>query len=196
MLNTCIQCGDIHIFNYCHKGLQLIKYMKYKEYLQHLTIYQLRWLTTYFKQKRSNSRIKMIDQLATLDIKSRLEECPICYEEMEIDTMVITPCGHAFCDKCIITHIQYYDTCPCCREICPFTYLLLVIPKERISTFYKNIYKNHNGVIDTAVIQPTIYWSRYILEYKNYIICYISNMMIVYFILFITRKVTDSIDNK
>jgi len=174
--------------------------MKYKSYLQNLSIYQLRWLTSYFTQKKSNNKKKMIEQLVALDIKSRLEECPICYEEMGVDTMVITPCGHAFCDKCIITHIQYYDSCPCCREICPFTYLLLVIPKERIFTLYKNIYQNHRGIIDTVVIQPTIYWSQYVVGYvvgyRNYIIRFVSNMIILYTILFITRKITDSIDNR
>lgn len=196
MLNKCRHCDDIHIFNYCHKGLQLIKYIKYTSYLQQLTIYQLQWLSSYFSQKQTTNRKKMIEQLVTLDIKSRLEECPICYEEMNINTMVITPCGHAFCDTCIITHIQYHDNCPCCRELCPFTYLLLVIPKDRIFTIYKNIYQNNIAVIDTASIQPSTYSSQYLIRYRNYIIRFIINIIMLYYMLFITQKIMNSIDNR
>lgn len=44
------------------------------------------------------------------------QECIICYEVLT-DTMLVTRCMHAFCDKCIVNHLtNYTDTCPMCRQ--------------------------------------------------------------------------------
>lgn len=140
MFNKCGYCQDIHLFNCCHKGLQLVRFMKRESDLLSLSMNELRWLCSYFKQKTSNKKHIMIKRLTTLDINSRLEDCPICYEEMSLNSIVITPCAHAYCDKCILTYMQENDQCPLCRSSMNIIYLLLIIPKKRVCELYREIY--------------------------------------------------------
>ncbi len=44
-----------------------------------------------------------------------INECAICYEEIGKTNQCVTPCGHAFCFKCMIKSFQTNDTCPMCR---------------------------------------------------------------------------------
>jgi SNF2 family DNA or RNA helicase len=50
-----------------------------------------------------------------------LDECPICY--MELDNPVQTPCGHWFCNTCIVSWLQQNRVnnrrCPLCRAAVP-----------------------------------------------------------------------------
>jgi hypothetical protein len=52
------------------------------------------------------------------------DECVICYEEIGKTNNCVTPCGHAFCFKCLVTSMTTKNTCPCCRSE------LFVVPKE------------------------------------------------------------------
>jgi hypothetical protein len=36
-----------------------------------------------------------------------LEECPICFEDMEAPTL--TPCGHSFCNECIVRSDPFHS---------------------------------------------------------------------------------------
>ena len=152
MSTSCSHCRDLHLFNCCHKGLQLIKFMQSEETIQSLNMSELRWLSIFYKYKPSSYKKVMIRKLLSLDIVSRLSECPICYEKMNCDTMVITSCAHAFCDHCILRHIQENDKCPCCREYCPLLYLLLVISKERAVNIYKDIYSTTHILEEVDII--------------------------------------------
>jgi len=136
MVISCSYCRELHYFPYCHKGLQLIKYMKNRNYLETCTTFELRWLMNYFTYKPYKCRKKMINKLLELDICNRLQECPICFEEFNIDEMVITSCHHAFCDHCILRHIQENDNCPICRDTCELILILSVITKERAKKLY------------------------------------------------------------
>ena len=246
MLQQCEYCESSHIYEYCHKGIQLVKYMKNKSYLQKLSMFELQWLITYFSKshefsfdnlfdetnddkekkekkekkdtceldsdicqyikKRSNIKKNMMDQLVSLDISRRMEECPICYEELSIDTIIITPCLHAFCDRCIFTHIQYYDECPCCRSFCPYTHFLLVIPKKRIISIYKDIYAKKDNTDEIRQIQyiediidiedleesdisrENIQWNRFIFVYQSVLIFFMSILMFMYYMILVIRK--------
>ena len=43
-------------------------------------------------------------------------ECPICIENIRDTGYVVTECGHHFCLKCFIKHIQHNNKCPMCRN--------------------------------------------------------------------------------
>jgi hypothetical protein len=52
------------------------------------------------------------------------DECVICYEEIGKTNNCVTPCGHAFCFKCLVSAMVTKNTCPCCRTE------LFNLPKE------------------------------------------------------------------
>jgi len=41
-----------------------------------------------------------------------MEECPVCYEKKEMETL---RCGHKLCDSCRDKWFQTSPTCPTCR---------------------------------------------------------------------------------
>jgi hypothetical protein len=41
--------------------------------------------------------------------------CPICYEDIGDTNTCTTECGHKFCMKCMVTHLQRNQQCPMCR---------------------------------------------------------------------------------
>ena len=43
------------------------------------------------------------------------KECVICYEILQTTNLCVTPCGHEFCFKCMMQHVQRNNGCPCCR---------------------------------------------------------------------------------
>lgn len=125
--------------------MQLIRFMKSEELLLKSSINDLRWLCDYYKIKPSNRKRIMIHQLLSMNKKENLCECPICYDKMDFERTVITPCGHAFCDSCILTYLQKRDECPLCRSYFTVIYLLLIIPKDRIIEIYQQIYTTSIG---------------------------------------------------
>ena len=42
-------------------------------------------------------------------------ECSICYDELGTTNTCVTPCGHEFCFKCMMSALNHNNTCPCCR---------------------------------------------------------------------------------
>jgi len=44
-------------------------------------------------------------------------ECNICYETIGKSNSCVTPCGHAFCFKCMMLALDKKNTCPCCRAV-------------------------------------------------------------------------------
>lgn len=43
------------------------------------------------------------------------KECVICYETLQSTNLCVPPCGHEFCFKCMMQHVQRNNGCPCCR---------------------------------------------------------------------------------
>ena len=44
-------------------------------------------------------------------------ECSVCYEKIGEKNNCITPCGHTFCFKCMMSCLNYKNTCPICRQV-------------------------------------------------------------------------------
>ena len=42
-------------------------------------------------------------------------ECCICYDTIGQQNNCVTPCGHAFCFKCMVQSLGHSNACPCCR---------------------------------------------------------------------------------
>jgi hypothetical protein len=42
--------------------------------------------------------------------------CPICYSKSNQDDVLFTECGHYYCIECVLTHLNYNNTCPLCRS--------------------------------------------------------------------------------
>eukprot|EP00744_Colponema_vietnamica_P018786 GILI01026528.1.p1 GENE.GILI01026528.1~~GILI01026528.1.p1 ORF type:complete len:416 (+),score=60.60 GILI01026528.1:46-1293(+) len=61
---------------------------------------------------------KQMQQMLTSELQSH--SCPICFEIMrppEQAPILLFPCGHSFCARCITQHAQTNrNTCPYCRE--------------------------------------------------------------------------------
>tara|TARA_Y100000389_G_scaffold23464_2_gene20084 strand:- start:20035 stop:20385 length:351 start_codon:yes stop_codon:yes gene_type:complete len=45
------------------------------------------------------------------------KECPICIENIRDTGYVVTECGHNYCLKCFLEHIQSNNKCPMCRNV-------------------------------------------------------------------------------
>ena len=56
----------------------------------------------------------MADCLYGEVVKDDYEECPICLGPIGKGHLV-TDCGHTFCTRCIITHLDNSSRCPICR---------------------------------------------------------------------------------
>lgn len=64
--------------------------------------------------------------------KNPPEECTICLESVDFSKAVATPCGHIFCDTCLIPHIRRKESCPNCREHCSYTSILSQLSSYRL----------------------------------------------------------------
>jgi hypothetical protein len=53
-------------------------------------------------------------------------ECVICYDVIGVTNNCVTPCGHAFCFKCLMSAMILNNTCPCCRTE------LFVVPSDNL----------------------------------------------------------------
>jgi hypothetical protein len=60
--------------------------------------------------------IKLIRRLYFKKVNNN-EECSICLEPMDKNTIVITYCNHTFHDDCIKKMLDYNNKCPLCRRI-------------------------------------------------------------------------------
>ena len=168
MFQICDYCGDSHIFQCCHKGIQLIRFMKNKESLEKCSMVELRWLCSYYNKKKSNKKKSMIGELIQLNKMENLYECPICYLHMDLDKTVITPCGHAFCDSCIVKHMQMKNQCPLCRSYFTIIYVFLTIPKERLIEIYKEIYPNGERIYYTQqTVGERLHPDGYLLDEQD-----------------------------
>jgi len=51
-----------------------------------------------------------------MSAQKEIVECPICMDPVNTTiNSCITPCGHAFCFKCLASALAENNTCPCCR---------------------------------------------------------------------------------
>ena len=46
-----------------------------------------------------------------------MDECPICLTEFSSEEVLRTPCGHCFCEDCLLkTKTGHQWKCPYCRQ--------------------------------------------------------------------------------
>jgi len=73
--------------------------------------------------KQSNNYLKVLAFEVQPDVSISCCECPICYDSLEVSSVVQTSCGHDFCVACIknlATSIKDKKTppyCPMCRAV-------------------------------------------------------------------------------
>lgn len=75
-------------------------------------------MNKYWIQKRNEreSELKAIRQeIALLKINRMIEECPICFENMEEMNSSSIRCGHKFCTDCFVMSMMTQNSCPMCR---------------------------------------------------------------------------------
>lgn len=76
------------------------------------------------KKKRRQEILKSyygtLNYLQNFEI-DQIEDCPICLDTIEKNTIVVTKCGHKFCYKCIDILSGQYDSgciiCPQCKDV-------------------------------------------------------------------------------
>lgn len=52
--------------------------------------------------------------VSVIDKKDKI--CVICYEDIDINNIVITTCKHKYHFSCLLQHLTYKNTCPLCRD--------------------------------------------------------------------------------
>ena len=77
----------------------------------------------FMKEKNNfNNNLISVDILTkeckstVLSERTILKECPICFEEPELSSLVITTCGHILCLLCAKTLINKNKQCPICSH--------------------------------------------------------------------------------
>ncbi|KAI1334782.1 RAD5-like protein [Xylariaceae sp. FL0016] len=63
-----------------------------------------------------NDAHRRILQAALREANNNGEECPVCYEPINMGVPVITKCKHRFCRGCVSQSIQLQKKCPMCRQ--------------------------------------------------------------------------------
>ncbi len=111
--------------------------MAVKSFIYRLKIYHMVSFIERFKLKvqynNPQRRYEVMSRVLTSYWKHNpLEECSICLEPGNFDIAVATPCGHVFCDACLIPHIRRKETCPNCREQCSYSSILSQISIHRL----------------------------------------------------------------
>lgn len=78
----------------------------------------LRLTEKYLESLLSNIMLSNITlSNTTLDDEKTIEECPVCYNELNPESnYAITNCKHKFCFLCIARCITSTNKCPMCRE--------------------------------------------------------------------------------
>jgi len=78
--------------------------------------YHIRYST---KKKTLPVLQSQADKQTLLEKEKRVhsnDECAICFEPLQIDSIAITRCKHAFCSKCIFHYVSHHSSCcPMCR---------------------------------------------------------------------------------
>jgi hypothetical protein len=106
------------------------------------------------------------------------ENCPICFNDLNIYNHSITTCGHAFCIKCIFQYVTTEkEMCPMCRE--SYTYEELTLPFTTSEIHF--IINTQVGVNQEIIEIPRRI--HYIYEIKNLVfyLLYIILKLILYF---------------
>jgi hypothetical protein len=101
------------------------------------------------------------------------EECPICYEDPNLQAAVLTPCCHRiFCAQCMLTSLKRVMTCPLCRtavQMNDLTHIVKEKKKELKKKKEETLLSKHRQLLQFLVDNPTarvLVFSRYENPFK------------------------------
>ena len=60
--------------------------------------------------------INYIDAKSIIIVDKQSINCPICMDQLNKDSIIITKCGHLFCSVCLLKSLSVKENCPICRE--------------------------------------------------------------------------------
>ena len=150
----------------------------------------------YTTKKKTIPRLQAIaDELTLLEKRTRIyakDECAICFDSLQMETVVITRCKHAFCNKCIFKYVfSHSKRCPICRAEYDAAMLMndkMYFPKEYISVLYTYAYGSRlyeNGLSNGLSHAPSYFYSTFAFVYiwKETLVksCYYFFMLYFYY---------------
>lgn len=142
----------------------------------------------YTTKKKTIPRLQAIaDELTLLEKRARIDandECAICFDSLQMETIVITRCKHAFCNKCIFKYVfSHSKRCPICRAEYDAVMLMndkMYFPTEYIPVLYTYAYGS-----DLHTDPTSYYYSTFAIMYicKETLVkaCYYFFMLYFYY---------------
>lgn len=101
------------------------------------------------------------------------EECPICYEDPNLQAAVLTPCCHRiFCAQCMLSSLKRVMTCPLCRAAVQMKDLTQIVKEKKKETKKQKeekILSKHKQLLQFLVDNPNarvLVFSRYENPFK------------------------------
>ena len=67
-------------------------------------------------EKKDYAELVVNAEISKLNENSHVE-CSVCYEKIGEKNNCVTPCGHTFCFQCMMSCLNYKNTCPICRQV-------------------------------------------------------------------------------
>ena len=68
------------------------------------------------KISESKFMLNILEKISNKLQTTEADTCVICFSEITYDTaVVLTSCGHLYCEECIVTSIKYKSECPTCK---------------------------------------------------------------------------------
>ena len=128
------------------------------------------------KKLKDNSYLSNVAHAVADAVQSQREyvqeECPICLEQPKVAEALLTPCGHIFCQGCLVPFLQGGTpgerpdpsrklshcpdgTCPCCNK---------AIPSKRIIALAKS--DHEDGVMTTKFLSDMGMTRQQVQEYE------------------------------
>jgi SNF2 family DNA or RNA helicase len=111
----------------------------------------------------------------TLENLQTSEMCPICLDEIDIENLTITKCGHKFCWDCLYqTHKAKGSSiikCPSCNTLMSNKDIYLLKNSEQVSTSHDELY-NIIQTVKSTKIGNIIYFLNKILGDNNKVILF------------------------
>jgi hypothetical protein len=101
------------------------------------------------------------------------EECPICYEDPNLQAAVLTPCCHRiFCANCMLSSLKRVMTCPLCRAAVEMKNLTQIVKEKKKETKKQKeekLLSKHKQLLQFLVDNPkakVLVFSRYENPFK------------------------------
>lgn len=135
-------------------------------FLKKLKTTQLIQLTTMFDSSSSSTSVNRnrnrkknrnfyINRLRLYWSNHAFDNCPICLDRIPLQSIIVSPCCHLFCDTCLITHLRINETCPVCRTPCSYIDMISQISHERLIRVREKCFLPTTALIPTTELIPT-----------------------------------------